>query len=434
MRPSVKRFARRLLVGAILLIATPLRAGPYSVEDVTRNAFGHPFPSLSREETREFFVGNSFFRQAWVRAPATTTLRDGLGPTFNATSCSACHQLDGRGLGSAKTGFAHVSLLFRLEDAPDYGGQLNPVAIDDVPGEGRALIAHALIPGQFADGSAYELRRPVVSFQDWLFGSPPSHARVSARVGTQLIGLGLLERIPAGEILKREDVDDRDDDGISGRAAIVLDMRTGLMTLGRFGWKAEQPTLEQQNAAALIGDMGLTSELFPVQNCTKPQLACQAAISGGDPEVDARVLSRLTHYTRTIAVPARRNAASPEVLEGERIFARIGCADCHTPSYEIEGNKISPFTDMLLHDMGPALADESIAGLPLATEWRTPPLWGIGLFQTVNGHTNLLHDGRARGVSEAILWHGGEGERAREAYRDLSHSERANLIKFVESL
>lgn len=424
-----------LFVLAVLTAGRSLGASQFHVDIQTREAFGQPFPSLTIEKRREFFVGNSFFRNPWVRAPSTTTQRDGLGPTFNAKSCSNCHQFDGRGIGAGQEGFAHVSLLFRLEGAEDlYGGQLNPFAIDGVQGEAEPRVSHVVQTGTYPDGTPYELLKPVIGFSNWAFGMPSTHVRVSSRVGQQLIGLGLLERIPASQIEAKSDPLDKDGDGISGRTVYVLNLRTGTMDLGRFGWKSEQPTIEQQNAGALIGDMGLTSSLFPQENCPAPQLACQNAINGGTPEVDERVLARMTHYVRSLAVPKQREPQSPEVVAGQEAFIRIGCANCHHPSYVIDGEEIMPFTDMLLHDMGPELSDTNLIGLRLATEWRTPPLWGIGLLQTVNGHTNLMHDGRARGVAEAILWHDGEGKRARENFKNLSQTERANLIKFVESL
>ncbi len=223
-----------------------------------------------------------FFRQSWVQTGSSTPARDGLGPTYNAVSCSACHFLDGRGQGIEREGFAHVSLLFRLEGAQEtYGGQLNPLGIQGVPGEARPNVAHVLTKGQFQDGEEFELREPLFTFTDWILGEPPSTTRISARVANQLIGLGLLEQIPQSEIEALADPTDNDNDSISGRASYVLNMRTGEMTLGRFGWKAEQPTVEQQNAAAFLGDMGLTTSLFPVENCPTPQLACQAA-----PQVD----------------------------------------------------------------------------------------------------------------------------------------------------
>jgi CxxC motif-containing protein (DUF1111 family) len=405
---------------------------PFETPDHTRNAFGNPFPKLNRDERREFFVGNSFFKQSWVQTGSTTTARDGLGPTFNAVSCSSCHLLDGRGPGAAREGFAHVSLLFRLEGAEaQYGGQLNPFAIQDVCGEAQPFVKFSFTKGVFPDGEEFELRQPLYEIINWMFGDPPAGTRLSPRVANQAIGLGLLEKIPAAEIEALADAEDGNGDGISGKAVHVLNLRTGTMDLGRFGWKSEQPTVEQQSAAAFNGDMGLTSSLFPQENCPAPQMACQAAPAGGTPEVEDLVLERVSFYMKSLAVPKKRELPDDR---GEKIFARIGCTGCHHPSYTVENIAIFPYTDLLLHDMGPALADRSLGGDILATEWRTPPLWGIGLFQTVNGHTNLMHDGRARGVQEAVLWHDGEARAAKEAYMKLSRSEREALVSFVNSL
>jgi len=405
---------------------------PFETPDHTRNAFGNPMPKLSRDQRREFFVGNSFFKQSWVQTGSSTPARDGLGPTFNAVSCSSCHQLDGRGPGFNPAGNIHVSLLFRLQGAEEqYGGQVNPFAIQDVSGEAQPTVKFDSLPGHFPDGETYELRQPIFSLINWMLGPPPGHTRISARVANQGIGLGLLEEIPATEIEAQADPLDKNNDGISGKTFYVLNLRTGTMDLGRFGWKNEQPTVEQQSAAAFIGDMGLTSSLFPDENCPAPQMACQSAPKGKSPEVEDLILARVTLYMKSLAVPTKRPLPSDN---GENTFRRIGCASCHTPRYTVEGTPIFPYTDLLLHDMGEGLSDRSFAGDILATEWRTPPLWGIGLFHTVNGHTNLLHDGRARGVQEAILWHGGEGSAAREAYKNLTPAERQELIDFINSL
>jgi CxxC motif-containing protein (DUF1111 family) len=408
-----------------------------TVKDVTENSFGHPFPSLSRSENREFFVGNSFFKQAWVQAPSSTAGRDGLGPTFNAVSCSSCHLRDGRGRGGREDGF-ELSILYRLSDNALYGNQLNPFGIGSVPGEGRPEVLYRSFSGQYADGEVYSLRAPVLKIRDWAYGKPEDGLRISARVAPQLIGLGLLERIPEDEIIAGADPSDKNGDGISGEVNWVIDVKTSISMLGRFGWKAEQPSVRQQTAAAFNGDMGLTSPLFPDQNCPTPQADCQAAPSGGLPgetEVSEKVLDRVTLYSQTLAVPHRRNLESPDVLEGQRIFSRIGCAQCHRPNWKIETDwEIYPYTDMLLHDMGPDLSDLSLAGEHLATTWRTPPLWGLGLIPAVNGHSELLHDGRARSVEEAILWHGGEALSAQKKFVQLGKSERNSLVEFIKSL
>lgn len=409
-----------------------------TVKDVSENAFGHPMPWLDRNQRREFFVGNSFFRLAWVEAPASTEGRDGLGPTFNAVSCATCHLRDGRGE-AARYGEIVRSLLYRLSENAEYGEQLNPFGVRGVPGEASPDIVYYYPKGRFDDGEEYELRQPKVIIRSWAFGRPSGNMRVSARVAPQLIGLGLLEKIPEADILAQADPDDKNADGISGRVRWVLDLQTSALALGRFGWKSEQPNLRQQNAAAFIGDMGLTSMLFPNENCPAPQVECAKAINGGTPEVDEKQMDRVTLYTQSLAVPERRGLDDPElkalIEDGKYWFNRMACAKCHQPSWQIEpGWTIYPYTDMLLHDMGPGLSDRSIDGESLKTEWRTPPLWGIGLIPTVNGHSELLHDGRARSVEEAILWHGGEALESKEIYLSLTPHERRAVVEFINSL
>jgi CxxC motif-containing protein (DUF1111 family) len=403
---------------------------------------------------REFSVGNSFFNLAWVSSPSSTTARDGLGPTFNATSCSACHFKDGRGRGLPDTeGAPHVSLLFRLgvkmgADTmvhPAYGGQLQPHGVAGVPGEGRPFVRFETIVLQYPDGLWARLARPVYAFFDLAFGALGADTVVSPRVAPQMVGLGLVDSIPEAEILRREDPYDADGDGISGRANRVWSIERGQTMLGRFGWKAGQPSLLEQNAGAFAGDMGITSPLHPEEDCPSPQIDCQANRSGED--IPAERLAQVTTYTQLLSVPARRNPQAPEVLRGREVFHTVGCASCHTPSYTtaadaahdvLREQQIYPYADFLLHDMGDDLADDvsdtRFEGVATTREWRTPPLWGIGLIATVNGHTRLLHDGRARGVEEAVLWHGGEGQRARDAFMAAPAADRAALVRFVESL
>jgi CxxC motif-containing protein (DUF1111 family) len=213
--------------------------------------------------------------------------------------------------------------------------------------------------------------------------------------------------------------------------------------VGRFGWKANQPTIEQQVAGAFLGDMGLTTPLFGVQQCSPAQEACIAAPDGGAPEVDESKVARITFYLHTLAVPARRDVDDPTVLRGRALFESTGCASCHTARHrtgELEGypwlsdQEIWPYTDLLLHDMGDGLADGRPDYAADGREWRTPPLWGIGLVETVSGHELLLHDGRARGLAEAILWHGGEAEASREAFRAMELADREALLAFLRSL
>ena len=419
----------------------------------TRNAFGLPARNLESGERRTFVVGNSFFRQNWVTAPASTTARDGLGPSFNALSCSSCHTLDGRGKPPDSEVDPQRGLLFRLSipghgpnggpmPDPVYGGQLQDRAVLLVPPEGRMIVRYRELPGSFEDGEPYSLRAPTYEIGGLAHGPLHPEARLSPRVAPAIVGMGLLEAIPETAILALADPDDADDDGISGRPNMVWDVRNGNLTLGRFGWKANQPTVEQQTAGAFLGDMGITSPLFPDDNCPEAQPECRAAPNGGSPEIPDDRFAKVVFYTQTLAVPAMRNLDDPQVARGARLFAGAGCNQCHTPSHAtgehpvsaVAGQTIYPYTDLLLHDMGESLADGASDFDASGQEWRTPPLWGIGLVETVNGHTMFLHDGRARNLTEAILWHGGEATESRESFRGLTKEEREALIKFLESL
>jgi len=326
---------------------------------------------------------------------------------------------------------------------PSYGGQLNPDAILGVPPEGRATVTYTEIPGTYGDGEAFSLRAPTYELTDLAFGPLDPSVQISPRAAPFLVGLGLLAAIDEADILARADPDDGDGDGISGRPNWVWDLREQRTVLGRFGWKANQPTLEQQIAGAFLGDIGLTSPLFPDQNCTAVQTECLEAPDGGDPEVDQLKIDEVTFYTRYLAVPARRDVDDPIVQRGEALFTAVGCAACHTPALTtgtvedapaLSQQRIHPYTDLLVHDLGDALADGRPDFTASGHEWRTAPLWGLGLIQTVNRHMLLLHDGRARGVAEAILWHGGEAGAARESFRTLSAADRAALVRFLESL
>jgi CxxC motif-containing protein (DUF1111 family) len=263
-----------------------------------------------------------------------------------------------------------------------------------------------------------------------------------------MIGLGLLEAIPAADILARADEADADGDGISGRPAIVWSREFDRPMLGRFGWKAGSATVKEQSAGAFSGDMGLSTSLHPAGwgECMAAQADCRAAPDGADEaglEVSDEALDLVTFYARNLAVPARRDVEDPEVLRGKEIFHAVGCADCHRPAYVThrleEGGAQSfqliwPYTNLLLHDMGEGLADQRPEGRATGREWRTPPLWGVGLTETVSGHTQFLHDGRARNLLEAILWHGGEAEAARDAVVAMPKADRDALLRFLESL
>jgi CxxC motif-containing protein (DUF1111 family) len=428
--------------------AVAVELGGDTTREVTgRNSFGLPAPTLTNDERRAFEIGDSFFTQNWVTAPASTEARDGLGPVFNAQACSSCHLLDGRGI-PGDTGSGEIGLLIRLsvpgddgpEQEPNYGDQFQDRAIEDVPAEGDVVITYTEVEGQYADGTTYSLRRPTYSLENLNHGGLTDDVMMSPRLAPQVIGMGLLEAIPEDDIVARADPDDADGDGISGRPNFPWNPRTEQHELGRFGWKANAPTVEAQAAGAFNGDIGITSPLHPDQPCTDIQDECHAAPSGGEPELDESRLGSVTFYTRHLAVPAKRSGAG--VADGEQLFTDFGCAACHTPTFTtaavdtaaLSEQTIHPFTDLLLHDMGEGLADERPDFDASGTEWKTPPLWGIGLIEDVNGERFLLHDGRARTIEEAILWHGGEAEPSMETFRTAAADDRSDLVAFLESL
>lgn len=427
--------------------------GTTTVRVDTGKAFGQPAANLNSRQEGDFKFGNSFFEQAWVKAPASTTARDGLGPLFNETACSSCHQKDGRARPPEEEN--HFSgLLLRLsipgetangspKPDPNYGDQLQDRALLDLDAEGKIEISYQEIPGQYADGTSYSLRKPIYNIVDLAYGELSEDIMISPRIAQQLPGLGLLEAIAEEDILALEDLNDDDGDGISGKANFVWDVRANDFSLGRFGWKANSPTVEQQAAAAFLGDVGVTSPLFSEENCMESQLECQNLPHGGVPEVEGDIFDSVVFYSKTLAVPARRNWDRNDVLRGKKLFRDSSCISCHVDQHQtasdypitaLAGQTIRPYTDLLLHDMGEGLADNRPDFLANGREWKTPPLWGIGLIEKVNGHTFFLHDGRARNLEEAILWHGGEAEASKEAFRKMEKRDRDALIAFLESL
>ena len=440
------------------LLATDLGGGG-STGTSNRNAFSLPNRSLPGSERGEFEVGDSFFTQKWVIAPASTTVRDGLGPLFNAEACASCHVLDGRAAPPDEDDRS-PGLLFRLSvpgadsdggtgegrqegnPVPGYGGQLQDRGIPGVAPEGSMGISYDEIEGTYDDGTAYSLLAPTYTIENPAYGPLPDDVLISPRIAPPSIGMGLLEAIPEEQVLARADAEDTDGDGISGRPNRVLDPATGEQALGRFGWKANVATVAQQTVGAFHADIGITSTIFPTQDCTPVEIACREAIEGGQPEIDDQTLDAVVFYTRVVAVPKRRPPEDGIDVKGAELFAQLGCASCHAPTSTtgttdieaLSNQTIHPFTDLLLHDMGDGLADGRPDGEADGREWRTAPLWGIGLTDTVNGHTRFLHDGRARNLSEAILWHGGEGQRAQRAFLALDADERAALLAYLETL
>jgi CxxC motif-containing protein (DUF1111 family) len=439
---------------------TPLKAedreqfsgGDATVFNVSQESFGFSIASLNLDEQTDFGVGNSFFRQTWISAPSSTTARDGLGPFFNAISCASCHFKDGRGRPPATDGELGKGLLLRFsmegQDAnglafsdPVYGGQLQDNSILGQTPEGEFRITYQQISETLADGTVVTLQKPTYLVTNLGYGAL-ANVHISPRIANQIIGLGLLEAIPENTILGFADENDSNKDGISGRPNYVHDFATNTTQMGRFGWKANQPNVRQQVAGALSGDMGITSPLFP--NESGPFGVDLTKIpNGGTPEISEINLNRMALYAQTLAVPARRNYTDQNVLKGKKTFETINCTGCHIPKIltgnthsitSLRNQTIRPYTDLLLHDMGEGLSDNATDFKATGSEWRTQPLWGIGLIQTVNKHTNLMHDGRARNVEEAILWHGGEAQNAKDKYKKLSKTDRDDLSAFINSL
>ncbi|MET3454752.1 di-heme oxidoredictase family protein [Pseudomonas kilonensis] len=438
--------------------------GAATVRKSDQNAFSQPSANLPPSRRVDFSVGNSFFRNPWVIAPSTTTARDGLGPLFNTNACQNCHVKDGRGHPPAPDATSAVSMLVRLSipDAPAYakvieqlgvvpepvyGGQLQDMSVPGVVPEGKVRVDYTPVPVRFKDGSVVELRKPNLQITQLGYGPLHPDTRYSARVAPPMIGLGLLEAIPDEALLANAKAQARENKGVAGRPNQVWDDVQQKTVLGRFGWKAGQPTLNQQNVHAFSGDMGLTTSLRPFDDCTQAQVDCQRAPSGngpdGEPEVSDNILRLVLFYSRNLAVPARRDVNSPQVLAGKNLFFQAGCQSCHTPKYttaanaaepELANQVIRPYTDLLLHDMGEGLADNRSEFKASGRDWRTPPLWGIGLTETVNGHTQFLHDGRARNLLEAVLWHGGEAQAAQRQVLAFNAEQRAALLAFLNSL
>lgn len=431
-----------------------LSGGECSTFDVGPNAFTHPINQLTGIDELYFFVGNSFFNQNWVASPSSTSAIDGLGPHFNTRSCSSCHFKDGRGKPPLFNGEISKGLLIRLSipgigehgeiiPEPTYGDQFQDQSISSTSNEGKINITYEMIPGSYPDGTNYYLQKPTYSFSNLAYGSMQADVMTSPRIANQIIGLGLLEAISEEDILANIDPYDNNGDGVTGKANWVWNILEEEIQLGRFGWKAGQATLLQQTAAAFIGDLGITSQLFPEQGCTESQLDCNEAIDSGTYEIEFDDLQKTANYCATIAVPVRRNFNEQEVLKGKEIFKELGCNSCHIETFTtgnhsdfpaLSGQEIHPYTDLLLHDMGNNLADGRPEYLANGNEWRTPPLWGIGLFETVNNHTFYLNDGRARNLEEAILWHGGEAQNKKQAFKALDKDNRDCLIQFLKSL
>ena len=438
-------------------------AGSFTVQRFDAEAYLQPAPGLRGPELQAFNRGRKHFDKTWA-AVTSLDFEWGLGPTFIAKSCQECHVKGGRGQPPAAAAAQLRSMIVRVSlpgtDAhggprpdPAYGDQLQNDALQGpfpdfayhtapVPPEAALFLEWTERTEVFPDGEAVTLRAPRLHIEQLAFGPLGEGALTSLRNAQPLHGMGLLEAVPEETLLAI--AARQPEQGVSGRPNYVRDDINDRTVLGRFGWKANQPSLRQQIAAASLGDMGLTSRLYRAQNCPPAQTLCAMQTPGNDPELTFTDWDELELWTRALAVPAQRDLDDPRVQRGARLFADARCSACHVPTLRTAARfdpfpraanqVIHPYTDLLLHDMGEALADGRPDFRAGGRDWRTPPLWGLGLSERVNGSNALLHDGRARNVTEAILWHGGEAEASREAFRAMSAADRAALVRFVESI
>ena len=434
----------------------------YTTNCSSKMLFSKPVSNLSDTEQDTFMLGKSFFRIPWVEAPAATTARDGLGPPFNSNTCVHCHPYNGiarmknekgdiaRGYVTrlsipSNNSFEHKNLLKYSGFIPEpvYGAQISVNGSKDVPFEAKPIIKYINKYVTYPDGQTVVLSKPLHGVQNQLeqlqYNEIHKSVSITNRIGQALVGLGLLDALTDEQILVNQDINDSNNDGISGKANIVYSPKHKDFRVGRFTWKASAPSVLHQSAAAASNDMSLTSSLFPKENCTKFQKECLKAPRGdvnrqGGIEFDLtdQRLEAITYYLTNLKIPKSKITAK----KGEKLFEQIGCAKCHIPSFTLEnGYKIKPFTDMLLHDMGEDLSDGRVEFLANPTEWRTAPLWSIGKYKIVLGQeVNLLHDGRAKTVEEAILWHGGESLFSQKQFINLDKKQRDELIKYIQEL
>ena len=424
-----------------------LSGGAATVFLTNAKAFGSAIPGLSAWDSYVHDVGDKLFAQTFVSAPAPHF--QGLGGVYNNVSCVSCHHNDSKGMPTA--GLVNSGLLTKISipgegpnraplDVPGFGTQLQDKVTAGKVAEGKISITYADKVFTYPDGSTVTLRSPSYTIST-PYMSLPANYLMSVRMGPPVFGLGLLELIPESTILAMADENDADGDGISGKPNYVWNPVSNKVALGRFGLKANNPTLLVQVAGAFHQDMGITNPVFTREACYgQPQYDERE----DEPEISDSMLRATASYIQSLAVPARRDVTDVTVLRGQQLFTTLKCAGCHTPLVRtgvdvrfaaISNQRIQPFTDLLLHDMGPDLADGRPDYHATGSEWRTPPLWGIGLLPRVNGNAAYyLHDGRARTLEEAILWHGGEAEKSRQQFAQLNKTDRDALIRFLQSL
>ncbi|WP_036975845.1 di-heme oxidoredictase family protein [Pseudoalteromonas luteoviolacea] len=434
-------------------------AGESTARRVPRRSFIEPIANEDGMILFDFWDGFSFFRDPWVAAPSITRDRDGLGPLYNARSCKACHNSGGRGKLGESGEIAKMSLLFRfLKDDGNvdsrYGGQLQPFSVrlshsrikTPTIAEGQVIVHYDLIEGKYDDGTPYTLRKPRYELIDLGYGKIDKDSFISARYAPAIYGMGLLDAINEEDLLAQEDTHDKNKDGISAKYNRVENVKTGELAIGRFGFKGLHPTLEQQVAGAFLNDIGITNPVFKSENCLSHQTGCNQAASiepASILDIPKKLFEPTLYMSQTVTVPPARKLKSKKAQQGRKHFYQLNCNGCHTPSYttssdypvdKLANQKIWPYTNLALHDMGEGLADRGTENQANGSEWRTPPLWGIGLQKRIQGFEGYLHDGRAKTIEEAVLWHSGEAKKQQQAFKALSLQERESLIYFLKQI
>ena len=401
-------------------------------------------PSASRDEKNDFLFGNKLFNFQWLSPGNIQKNLDGLGPKFNQRACSDCHIRNGRGIhvnNSGKRTFVvkvleSKKLLEDTESSHFIGKQIQDSAIVNSAPEAKIKIKWFETKHKYSDGENYFLRKPkLIIEKKWAKKIKPGTV-LSIRMPPPLVGMGLINNISNEFLLSISDQNDIDNNGISGKANLINNISENKKSVGKFGWKASIESLEVQNAIASFEDMGITNPIFKDESCYKSYTLCQT--SKTKPEMNEIYFNKINNYIKLLAVPEQRSRKSKSVQHGKKVFNQLGCNLCHIPTVKIEnGNtneRIHPFSDFLLHNMGKGLEDKSQNKIHTNSEWRTAPLWGIGLTKKISGSEFYLHDGRARNLEEAILWHGGEARKSSEGFRTLEKTKRIQLVKFLESL
>ena len=458
------------LAAGISLLGAATVGGAGTAPVQPHKAYLQPVEDLTAAQAERLQAGSNAFMTTWILFPQLSNpnweyassgvpmMEWGLGPTFLANSCAACHIQAGRGRTTDIKNSTPFQQLLRLslpgdtehggpKPHPHYGNQLqvfDVIAKDQNhirSGEGNLFIDWHPVSVSLPDGAVVELREPKIRIEDLNFGPLGEDILTSLRNAPPIFGLGYFEAVSEEDILALAAAQKAKH--LNGRANYVYDDVSHKTSIGRFGWKANQPGVRQQAAAAFHGDMGVTSSIYPKQNCPPVQQGCKKMLPGDKAEVRDQMLDDLTFFLTALDAPEQRDKEAPSVKRGEQLFAKAQCASCHVPELrtgefpalpQLSRRSFRPYTDMLIHDMGAGLADGRPDFKATGRDWRTAPLWGIGLSKQVNGSTNLLHDGRARNVLEAILWHGGEAQASRDLFAKLSKEERDELIAFVNSL